>query len=342
VRHSRKLLAAAAAIAVSLAVSACSSADASSDKNGVVSLRYQGWTDQVTLPEVAEALGYFKGKVALKWVGNTISGPQDIQSAATGQTDFGGAFAGAVAKLADAGAPIKAVLNYYGSDAKTFTGFYVPQSSPIHTAADLVGKKIGVNTLGGQAEADIHDYLRKTGLSETQVKKVQLVALPPPNTEQALRKGQIDVAGLSGQFQQRAVSNGGLRLVFSDYQEYGAFNGGPYVFRTDFIAKHPDAVRAFTAGVAKAIEWERTTPRPQVIAEFTKIINGRHRANEDTSSLKYWRSVGVPSKGGLLSNADFTRWQSWLNDTGALKGTVDASKFWTNEFNPYAKSDGSS
>jgi ABC-type nitrate/sulfonate/bicarbonate transport system substrate-binding protein len=334
-KHTRRLLALAAVALAGL--TACSSADASSGKDGVIALRYQGWLDTVTLPEVAEALGYFDGKVELKWVGNTISGPQDIQSAATGQTDFGGAFAGAVAKLADAGAPIKAVLNYYGSDAKTFLGFYVRNDSPIHSAKDLIGKKIGVNTLGGQAEADIHDYLRKAGLSEADVKRVQLVALPPPNTEQALRKGQIDVAGLSGQFQQRAEANGGLRLVFSDYQEYGAFNGGPYVFRTDFIRKHPGAVRAFTAGVAKAIEWERTTPRAEVIAEFTKIINARHRANEDTSSLKYWQSVGVESKGGLLSDTDFTRWTSWLHDTGAIKGAVDASKLWTNEYNPYAK-----
>lgn len=323
-------------LSVAAGLTACTSADASS-KGGVIALRYQGWTDQVTLPELADALGYFQGKVKLDWVGNTISGPQDIQSAATGQTDFGGAFAGAVAKLVSAGAPIKSVINYYGSDAATFLGFYVPSGSPIRSARDLIGKKVGVNTLGGQAEADLHDYLRKAGLSETDVKKVQLVALPPPNTEDALRRGQIDVAGLSGQFQQRAEADGGLRLLVSDYQEYGAFNGGPYVFRNDFIARHPDAVRAFVAGVAKAIEWERTTPRAQVIAEFTKIISARHRSGEDTSTLKYWRSVGVPSQGGLLSNADFTRWQSWLQDTGAVTGPIDAAKLWTNEFNPYAK-----
>jgi ABC-type nitrate/sulfonate/bicarbonate transport system substrate-binding protein len=328
------LLAALVAAAVTVA---CGSADASSGSGGVVSLRYQGWTDQVTLPELAEELGYFKDKVKLDWVGNTISGPQDIQSAATGQTDFGGAFAGAVAKLETAGAPITAVVNYYGYDSKTFTGFYVRNDSAIHTAADLIGKKVGVNTLGGQAEADIHDYLRKAGLSQADVAEVQLVALPPPNTEDALRHDQIDVAALSGQFQQRAVADGGVRAVFTDIAEYGSFNGGPYVFRKDFIAKHPDAVRAFTAGVARAIEWERTTPRAQVIAEFTKIIEARKRPNEDTSTLKYWLSVGVPSKGGLISDRDFTRWQSWLNDTGSVKGSFDASKLYTNEFNPYAK-----
>jgi ABC-type nitrate/sulfonate/bicarbonate transport system substrate-binding protein len=337
VRLKRLLAATAVVVTAATATAACSSADASGPSgSGPVTLRYQGWTDQVLLPELAQALGFFHNKVKLDWVGNTISGPQDIQSAATGQTDFGGAFAGAVAKLITAGAPITPVINYYGYDSKTFTGFYVPKDSSIHTAADLVGKKVGVNTLGGQDEADIHDYLRKAGLTEDQVKKVQLVALPPPNTEDALRHGQIDVAALSGQFQQRAVADGGLRAVFTDIQEYGPFNGGPYVFRNDFIQKNPEAVRAFVSGVAHAIQWERDTPRQKVIAEMTKIINARHRTDEDTSTLKYWLSVGVPSKGGLISDGDFTRWSSWLHDTGAVTGTIDASKFYTNKFNPYA------
>jgi ABC-type nitrate/sulfonate/bicarbonate transport system substrate-binding protein len=320
---------------------ACGSADASGpNSRGVTTLRYQGWTDQVILPELAADLGYFKGKIKLDWVGNTGSGPQDIQSAATGQTDFGGAFAGAVAKLESAGAPITAVINYYGYDHKTFCGYYVNDNSSIHNAKDLIGKKIGVNTLGGQNEADIHDYLRQQGLSEADVKKVQLVELPPPNIEDALRHHQIDVAALSGQFQQHAVKTGGVRPVFTDVNAFGPFNGGPYVFRNDFIQKNPDAVRAFVAGVAKAIEWERTTPRAKVIAEFTKIIDGRHRPNEDTSTLKYWLSVGVPSKGGVIGAKDFTRWESWLKDTGALTGSLDVSKLYTNKFNPYA--DGSS
>ena len=256
VRSKKKLLTgvALAASAVFTLTACGSSADGGSDDNGVVSLRYQGWASQVLLPELAEELGFFDGKIKLDWQGNTGSGPQDIQSAATGQTDFGGAFGGAVAKLATAGAPITAVVNYYGSDDQTFTGFYVLDNSPIHTAKDLIGKKIGSNTLGGQVEADLHDQLKKDGASEDDIKQAQLVVLPPPNAEDALRKGQIDAVALSGQFQQRAVANGGVRPVFTDREEYGPFNGGPYVFRNDYIAKHPKTVEAFTTGVGKAIE----------------------------------------------------------------------------------------
>ena len=45
-------------------------------------LRYQGWASKVLYPELAEDLGYL-APIKLKWVGNTISGPQDIQAAVT-------------------------------------------------------------------------------------------------------------------------------------------------------------------------------------------------------------------------------------------------------------------
>lgn len=63
------------------------------DATEVKELRYQGRANTVTLPELAQDLGYF-GDVKLNWVGNTISGPQDTPAAVAGQTDFGGAIAG--------------------------------------------------------------------------------------------------------------------------------------------------------------------------------------------------------------------------------------------------------
>ncbi|HET7398555.1 MAG TPA: ABC transporter substrate-binding protein [Intrasporangium sp.] len=317
-----------------LSLASCSlpSSGAGGSQGGPVTLRYQGWANTVTLPELAADLGYFP-TVRLDWVGNTTSGPQDIQSAATAQTDFGGAFSGAVVKLIAAGAPVKAVVNYYGEDARTFNGFYVLQGSPIRTARDLVGKKVAVNTLGAHAEAVIDTYLRKSGLTPAEVAQVQLVPLPPNDTEQALRREQIDVATLGGVLQDHAVAAGGVRSLFSDYGMFGAFNGGQYVLRSDFIAQHPDAAKEFVTGVAKAIEWERTTARNQVIARFTKIIEARHR-NERTDNLKYWKSVGVASKGGAVSDADFTRWEDWLVGSGILtEGALKPADLYTNRLN---------
>jgi ABC-type nitrate/sulfonate/bicarbonate transport system substrate-binding protein len=339
VRHRSALVRTLARVGVLTAAAAmataCGGSSQASSGSGPVTVRYQGSANNVTLPELAQDLGYFRN-IRLTWVGNTISGPQDIQSAATGQTDVGGAFSGAVVKLIQAGAPVKAVVNYYGSDRKSFVGFYVPNDSPIRGPRDLIGKKIAVNTLGAHSEAVVDTYLAKNGLTPKEIAQVQLVVLPPNDTEQALRRGQVDVGSLSGVLQDHAVATGGLRSLFSDYELFGAFDGGQYVLREDFIARHPAAAKELVTGVAKAIEWERSTPRSTVIARFTSIIRARGR-NEKTENLKYWKSVGVPAKGGVITDQDFTRWQGWLEGNHIVaKGALQPDALYTNELNGLA------
>ena len=125
--------------------------------------------------------------------------------------------------------------------------------------------------------------------------------VPPVNTEQSLRAGQIDVAVLGGTLRDKALARGGIHPLFTDYQLLGKFTAGSYVFRTDFIKKNPDTVRKFVSGVAKAIEWSRSQPRATVIAEFEKIIKARGR-NEDDSQLQYWKSYGVAGNGGVIAD----------------------------------------
>jgi hypothetical protein len=55
--------------------------DAGTGAMEVSELRYQGSAYAVTYPELAEDLGYL-APIRLNWVGNPISGPQDIQATA--------------------------------------------------------------------------------------------------------------------------------------------------------------------------------------------------------------------------------------------------------------------
>jgi ABC-type nitrate/sulfonate/bicarbonate transport system substrate-binding protein len=338
-RRSALATALAGAVLAASALAGCGASDGASDGKQVTELRYQGSVGAVTLPELAADLGYL-GDLKLKWIGNTISGPQDIQAATTGDVDFGGAFNGAIVKLAAAKAPIKAVIGYYGVDKDAYTGFYVQNDSPIRTARDLIGKKIGVNTLGAHSEAVIKTYLTRAGLTPDEIKQVELVVVPPVNTEQSVRQGQIDVGALAGTLRDKALARGGLRPLFTDFQLLGPFTAGSYVFRDDFITKNPDTVRTFVGGVAKAIEWARTTPRATVIARFQDILTKRGRS-EDDSQLQYWRSYGVNGKGGVIAETEFGTWIDWLKNAGELNGkNVKATDVYTNEFNPYATNGG--
>ncbi|MGM1063063.1 ABC transporter substrate-binding protein [Saccharothrix sp. Mg75] len=312
----------------------CSTADGAGGA-GTKVLRYQGWAGDVSLPELAADLGYL-GDVRLEWVGNTTSGPQDIQSAATGQVDFGGAFNGAVVKLKAAGAPIRSVIGYYGADEAAYSGFYVPEDSPITTARDLVGKKVGMNTLGAHHEAMLGIYLKRNGVSPEEAKGVEPIAVPPVNIEQSLRQGQLDVGVLGGILRDKALEKGGLRKLFSDFDLLGAFTAGTYVFTEKFIAQNPETVRTFVTGVARAIEWSRTTPRDEVVARKVAVLTGRGR-NEDPAALGYWRSTGVAHEGGRIVDEELAIWVDWLAERGEItKDQVTLSALYTNEFNGLA------
>ena len=317
------------AVAVSCGTSA---SGASAAKNQTKTLRYQGWAGQVTLPELAEDLGYLED-VKLKWVGNTISGPQDIQTAATGQIDFGGAFNGAVVKLAANNAPIKSVISYYGADKHAYNGFYVLKDSPIRSARDLIGKKVGMNTLGAHSEAMLDIYLQRGGLSRADIGKVEPLVVPPVNTEQSLRQRQIEVAVLGGILRDKALAAGGIRPLFTDYELLGAFSAGTYVMTDRFLEQNPDTARTFVTAVGRAIDWSRATPRDEVIARMTEIVKKRGR-NEDAAPLKYWRSYGVAEKSGLITGKELKLWIDWLVERGDIQeGHVTLSDLYTNDFN---------
>ncbi|HWD06278.1 MAG TPA: ABC transporter substrate-binding protein [Amycolatopsis sp.] len=319
-------------LGLGIAAAGCATAGGAQTKT----LRYQGWAGQVTPAELAADLGYLQD-VTLNWVGDTISGPQDIQSAATGQVDFGGAFNGAVVKLAAAHAPITAVISYYGVDSAAFNGFYVLDGSPVKAARDLLGRKVGMNTLGAHDEAMLDIYLQRQGLSKDDIAKAEPIVVPPVNTEQSLRQHQIDVAVLSDIMRDKALARGGVRALFTDYQLLGAFSAGTYVLKNSFIKANPDTVRTFVSGVGKAIEWARTTPREHVIERFTKIITDRKR-NEDTDPLKYWKSYGVAGTGGLIQQKELQIWIDWLGRRGDIEpGSVKASDLYTNQYNSYDK-----
>lgn len=316
-------------------LTACGSPRTATTEDGKTVIRYQGWASQVTYPELAENLGYFQ-KIKLTWVGNTTSGPQDIQSAATGDIDVGGAFNGAVVKLAAAGAPITSIIGYYGSDKENFTGYYVRENSPVHSARDLIGKKFAMNTLGAHQEFVMREWLSRQGLSNDEIKQVELTVVPPVNAEQSLRDGRVDAVALNDFWRDEAVARGGIRPLFTDGSLFGDFTYGTYIVRNDFLARNEAAVADFTQGTARAIRWAQTTPRAQVIAKFKQIIGSRGR-NENADNADYWKSTGVASPGGVIQEKEIQIWIDWLVRNGELQqDKLKPADLYTNKFNPYA------
>ena len=322
---------------VSGVLSGCSDGKTSAKGGEDQILQYQSSPGSVSFPELAVDLGYL-GDLKLESIGDSVGGPESIQLTATKQIDFGAAFNGAIIKSYSKNVKIKSVIGSYGSDKNTYIGAYALEGGPIKSAKDFIGKKVGVNILGAHSEFVIKDYLRQGNLTEKEIEQVTLVTVPGSSAEQILRNQQIDVVMLSGIGRDRALATGGITEIFKDIDVFGTeFTAGDYFFTDQYIKDNPNTVKQFVEGVAKAIEWARTTPKEQVITRFEEIINKRER-KETTANLKYWKSTGISEEGGVITPSEYDVWIDWLVANGELKeGQVKPEDLYTNEYNPYAK-----
>lgn len=332
------------AVAASIAglTSACGSSGSSTSsdpQSKVATIRYQIGPGLINIAEMASALGYIPD-ITLKNEGVVQGGPQAMQALATGQVDLAGSFVGAAANVIANGTPIKAVIAYYGSDAKAFDEILVKSGSGISKPRDLIGKKVGVNTLGAQAEALIDLWLKKNGLSEDEIKQVTLVPLPSINVEASLRNGQIDAGLLNGALLTKAIQGGGLTPIMKDTDVFGNYNGGSYEMADSWLKAHPAAATEFVTGMAKAIQWIKTHPKSQVLQTYDKWLEA-HGQKDSEAALETWESTGIATPHGELSDADYNKWIDWLQEKHLIKGSLDASSVYTNQYNHYASTGGS-
>ncbi|ENX41847.1 ABC transporter substrate-binding protein [Acinetobacter sp. NIPH 2100] len=294
--------------------------------------KYLGSPGVVTPLELAEDLGYL-APIKLSYQGVSTGGPQGIQSALSGDSDISSpSFAGSAVKMVASGVPGTVVIAAYGTFDDPFAGYYVLENSPIHSARDLIGKKVGTNILGAQVEYMLKTYLKKGGLSPEEINQVTLVVLPPGSSEQALRNGHVDLAPLTGP----SIERGGVRRLYRDYDLVGDLTTGTYVMANRYIAEHPNTTRKVVTGIAKAIEWSRQQPRDQAIARFEHILEKRKRP-ENSAMLKYWTQWGIASNAGKFKNDDFTIWVDNLISEGQLKqNQIDYKKIYSNQYNAYS------
>lgn len=105
---------------------------------------------------------------------------------------------------------------------------------------------------------------------------------------------------------------------------------------TRFLKEKPNTARKVVGGIARAIEWSRTTPRDEVIARFENILAERKR-NENSEALKYWTGWGITGPGGTFADTDFSVWAEQLVHQGQIRAQdVRLPEIYTNAFNPYA------
>jgi len=176
--------------------------------------------------------------------------PLVIAAMAAGEVDVGGglaynSFASAILKGVVPGGLTVISSDFYDSHPDYFNFTWLASAdAPINSVQDLRGKKIGVLAIGTGVDATTWLMLKKNGLDP--VRDVNIVEIPAPAMQEAVKSKKIDAGVFPSIFYYRAMATGGFKKVFDSYQAWGK----PYLFafaaaRTDFLKKSPDAMRAF-------------------------------------------------------------------------------------------------
>ncbi len=238
------------------------------------------------------------------------------------------------------GGKIKALLPFRVSTKDNDSnrhGLLVLNESSIHSIKDLTGKRIAVNVLGAEADYVIRLYLKKNGLS---ISQVQLVVVPVSQQEQMLRSRQVDAASSGGAEFELAVANGGVRQIpgTRNYETKGEAVASGIGFRNDFIEKHPDAVRRYIRAydLSRRIIYSKFQKDPERVRKAYAVISVEKGSNPRLA--RYYRPNLWTPDFPFIVDKDIQWWIDRFIEDGLLKpGQIKPSDIYTNEFNPLYK-----
>lgn len=207
-------------------------------------------------------------------------------------------------------------------------GIVVPWNSPIHTLADLKGKKIGFSTVGSLTQWVAFAAVHKAGLTPNDITGVTDGSTTPPQIA-ALETGQVDAqvsaVALGWNLEQQKKG----RLLASASEFVGPFLLNAIYAQDDFMKKHPDAVRGFLKGWYETVNF-MATHRAETVAFETSIDHFSDAVNEK----QYDTVMPSLSRDGKFPPDAVAATARSMVDLHMLPTEPDMAKFLTTRFLP--------
>jgi NitT/TauT family transport system substrate-binding protein len=174
---------------------------------------------------------------------------------------------------ASKGLPIKVVCNGVASTGvpgKDYSGVVVKAGSPVHTAADLAGRTVAVNTLKNIGDTTVRASVRKAGGDPKAVKFVELAF---PDMPAALQSGQVDAIWVVEPFLTAALGAGG-RVVAANFVDTAPnLTVATYFTSVALTRSNPDLVKRFTEAMNESLTYADGHPDEvrKVLGTYTQI-----------------------------------------------------------------------
>lgn len=291
----------------------------------------------VEIPQIQQNVLKHYGKRYKMELTRAQGTPFAVAAMAAGESDVAllayNSFASAVIKGVVPGGLTVIAAEFYDSHPDYFKFPWMALAdSPINSVKDLRGKKIGVLAIGTGADATTRLMLKKNGLDP--VKDVNIVEIPAPAMEEAVRSKKIDVGFFAPIFYYRAMAaGGGFKTIFDSYQAWGR----PYLFsfavaRNDFLKKNPDAIKAYLEDYVALSKYVHTPENRDAVIDMAAA---RFKAPK-TALQQYYltrKDFYRPTDARVMAE-DLQHAVSTLHELGFLDQDLQVAKHIDNSYLP--------
>jgi NitT/TauT family transport system substrate-binding protein len=209
---------------------------------------------------VAKEEGIFKKHgldVDLQLITLTSNIPPSLQS---DSIQIGGVAPSVLLQAASSGLDLVAVAGASLSDSQSDNpGIVIKAGSTLHSAQDLVGRKVGVPGLGGALHVLVRRWLALKGVD---YRKVIFVEVAFPQMNDVLKGGTIDAAVVADPFMGRIVQSGtGTVMAHLSRDLPDGFSVLLYAATRQWAGKNPAALASFRKAIAEACVLAQQNPQ---------------------------------------------------------------------------------
>jgi NitT/TauT family transport system substrate-binding protein len=224
------------------------------------------------------------------------------------------------------GAPEIAVASMAGPPL--LLGIVVPYDSPVRTADDLKGRRIGVSTVNSLTQWVMRELARQKGWDANSLTYVT-VGAELPNQVAALVIGQIDAVVSSTALGLQLAETKRGRLLFPASDFVKDFMIHAIYASNDIVRKNPDAVRRFLIGWFDTIAFMRREKD-----ETVRASRERTNFSIEVEQKQYDLVMPMFSDNGRFDPGALATIQRSFVDLQLIDKEPDLTKYWTERFLP--------
>jgi NitT/TauT family transport system substrate-binding protein len=232
-----------------------------------------------------------------------------ISSLASGSAELGSSVLVSMLPAQEAGIALAAVAACVTFPIPHNVGVLARTGSDIKSAKDLAGKKVGIPGLKSYFQVMTTRWLAEKGVDAA---KLTFVEVPPPQTADLLKSGQVEAVVTVDPFFHRIIDQK-IGYQFDDFE--ATVPAGTlidcYASTKDWAVKNPVAIKSFREGLAESIAFIKTneamareslgkwTNQPAAVVADTAIPN--FSVPVSASQIQWW--IDLAKKQGLIAGS---------------------------------------